>query len=187
MRAASWKALRIPESTRAWRSWHAPIMPDSTTVATVFPPAASAASRTFSCLFSPTRFHEDPEIILASSASLPRLSRRKDSFGGVDSVRAVSCLLAQGRRGVVRRPRRPWKPSCANRGGYGMNARSSGRGGTIGTSKNGGAGGPNVVALGGEHTAVCSGAAKAEPAATGPVMGGKGGAGVVGGRRVAAE
>ncbi len=36
-------------------------MPDSTTVATVFPPAASAASRTFSCFFSPTRFHEDPE------------------------------------------------------------------------------------------------------------------------------
>src|SRR5260370_30612443 len=64
MRAESWKAIRIPESTRAWRSWHAPIMPDSTTVATVFPPAASAASRTFSCLFSPTRFHEDPHLIL---------------------------------------------------------------------------------------------------------------------------
>jgi len=66
MRAESWKAIRIPESTRAWRSWHAPIMPDSTTVATVFPPAASAASRTFSCLFSPTRFHEDPHFIFAS-------------------------------------------------------------------------------------------------------------------------
>src|SRR5260370_38878741 len=65
MRAASWKAIRIPESTREWRSWHAPIMPDSTTVATVFPPAASAASRTFSCLFSPTRFHEDPFLFLA--------------------------------------------------------------------------------------------------------------------------
>jgi hypothetical protein len=41
-------------------------MPDSTTVATVFPPAASAVSRTFSCLFSPTRFHEDPELVLAT-------------------------------------------------------------------------------------------------------------------------
>src|SRR5260370_40070303 len=67
MRAASWKAIRIPESTRAWRSWHAPIMPDSTTVATVFPPAASAASRTFSCLFSPTRFHEDPHFFLTQN------------------------------------------------------------------------------------------------------------------------
>src|SRR5258707_9001865 len=64
MGVEAWKAIRIPQSTRAWRSWHAPIMPDSPTVATVFPPAASAASRTFSCLFSPTRFHEDPEYIV---------------------------------------------------------------------------------------------------------------------------
>src|SRR5260370_9530220 len=49
-------------------------MPDSTTVATVFPPAASAASRTFSCLFSPTRFHEDP--LFLSPLSTTRERRR---------------------------------------------------------------------------------------------------------------
>jgi len=60
------KAIRIPEPTRAWRSWHASIMPDSSTAATVFPAAARAASRTFSYLFSPTRLHEDPHFFLAS-------------------------------------------------------------------------------------------------------------------------
>src|SRR5260370_27216023 len=77
MRAESWKAIRIPESTRAWRSWDAPIMPDSPTVATVFPPAASAAARTFSCLFSPTRFHEDPLFINAEPGAVLTGRRRE--------------------------------------------------------------------------------------------------------------
>jgi len=53
MRAESWKAIRIPESARAWRRWHASIMPDSSTPATVFPSAARAASRTSATSFHP--------------------------------------------------------------------------------------------------------------------------------------
>jgi hypothetical protein len=39
-------------------------MPDSSTDTTVFPSAARAPSRTVSDLFSPTRFHEDPEMFV---------------------------------------------------------------------------------------------------------------------------
>src|SRR5215831_14745991 len=78
MRAESWKAVRIPESARAGRSWHASIMPDSCTAATVFPPAARAASRPFSYLFSPTRFHEDPKLIVESSTLGVSRSRKRE-------------------------------------------------------------------------------------------------------------
>src|SRR5712692_2149548 len=36
----SLRSRDIPEPARAWRSWHASIMPDSGTAATVFPSAA---------------------------------------------------------------------------------------------------------------------------------------------------
>src|SRR6266436_5366697 len=82
MRAESWKAIRIPEPARAWRSWHASIMPDSSTAATVFPSAARAASRTFSYLFSPTRFHEEPKLF---RCWFPVLDERDGGGSGVQN------------------------------------------------------------------------------------------------------
>ena len=66
-RAESRKAIRIPQPARAERSSHAPIMPDSCPASPVFPPAAGAGSRVLRPLFSPTRFHEDPEMIVDSA------------------------------------------------------------------------------------------------------------------------
>jgi len=67
-------------------------MPDSSTVAIVFPSAARAASRTFSYLFSPTRFHEEP-VLITEAARKEILQRYPSSFA-VNFVRNRSLIAA---------------------------------------------------------------------------------------------
>src|SRR6266700_1184150 len=94
MRAESWKAIRIPESARAWRRWHASIMPDSSTPATVFPSAARAASRTSATSFHPhdstktqKKFSSIDELAALSQQEFLTVGERFDTLEqGVDRL-----------------------------------------------------------------------------------------------------
>jgi hypothetical protein len=111
-RAEPGKAIRIPQAARSSWRWHAPIMTDSLAASTAFPAASRAGFRTLSPSFSPTHFHEDPElnrrhshlgIVLASIVLVcglvwltlaPAISRRLGTAGLRVIDRVVGLLLA---------------------------------------------------------------------------------------------
>jgi len=80
-RAEPGKTIRIPQPARASGSWHAAIIADSRAAAATFPTAARAGFLTLRPLFSPTHFHEEPNMKTAKALGLtipPSLLLRAD-------------------------------------------------------------------------------------------------------------